>query len=65
MSVMRLVEVSCDGPDDATDCPESRGWNAAGTAAALRARMRGDGWLCAGPGGVDRCRDCRNHAKEK
>jgi hypothetical protein len=64
VSVLQLVEVSCDGrPLDSggiEDCPDSSGWSGYGTAAELRARMRDDGWAVGLPGGFDRCPNCRD-----
>lgn len=64
MSVHRLVEVRCNGPDDTTDCPDSAAWSGH-IASEVRGRMREDGWLCAGPGGIDRCPGCRETALPK
>ncbi|RKR92643.1 hypothetical protein BDK92_7085 [Micromonospora pisi] len=59
MSVHRLVEVRCNGPANADlGCPDDAAWTGV-SVAEVRERMRTDGWLCAGPGGIDRCPGCR------
>lgn len=60
MSVRKdIVEVVCDGPDRATECPGSRAWTDYGNAVSLRISMAEDGWLTAQRGGLDHCPDCR------
>lgn len=56
---MGFVEVVCDGPDFATDCPNNKAWMDAGPASDLRKRMREDGWAVGLPGGTDRCPKCK------
>ncbi|MWA08816.1 hypothetical protein [Streptomyces sp. BA2] len=58
------VEVSCDGPDESRDCPESaavRARFASLTAAEVRADGRADGWVRPRRGGrlVDLCPACQ------
>ncbi len=60
MTANASVEVSCDGPTPGDECPDSAAWADYGTAADLRARMRGDGWQTGLPGGIDRCPQCRS-----
>lgn len=60
------VEVSCDGPDEQTDCPDSAAVHArfaSVTAAQVRADGRKDGWSTRrGPGLRDVCPACRASA---
>jgi hypothetical protein len=61
MSVIKgFIEVICDGPDEATECPGSKAWMDAGPTPRLRKRMKDeDGWAVALPGGFDRCPKCK------
>ena len=57
------VEVSCDGPDEATDCPDSAAIPirfGSMTPRQVRADGREDGWVRRRRGGglVDLCRNC-------
>lgn len=57
------VEVSCDGPDDQTDCPDSAAVSArtaSRTARQVRADGRADGWTRRRRGGrlIDLCPGC-------
>jgi hypothetical protein len=58
------VEVSCDGPDEQTDCPDSAAVRArfgSVTAAQVRADGRKDGWgTRRDPGLRDVCPACRS-----
>ncbi|MFD1277335.1 hypothetical protein [Streptomyces kaempferi] len=63
------VEVSCDGPDEQTDCPDSAAVRAAFTsmtAKQVRADGREDGWTTRRvPGHLrDMCPACRSHRLE-
>jgi hypothetical protein len=57
------VEVSCDGPDEQTDCPDSAAVRASftsRTAPQVRADGHADGWTTRrGPGLRDVCPACR------
>lgn len=58
------VEVSCDGPDEQTDCPDSaaiRASYASRTARQVRADGRADGWTVRRAAGrlLDVCPACR------
>lgn len=57
------VEVSCDGPDEQTDCPDSAAVRASFTsmtAPQVRADGREDGWTTRrAPGLRDVCPACR------
>ncbi len=60
------VEVSCDGPDEKTDCPDSaavRSRVTSYTAPQVRADGRRQGWAVRRRNGhiVDLCPACRTH----
>lgn len=60
------VEISCDGPDESRDCPDSAAVRArftSLTAAEVRADGRTDGWVLRRRGGrrVDLCPTCKTN----
>ena len=67
------IEVSCDGPPDGGDCPDSAAFHAIGatwTAREMRADGRRDGWITRrAPGRLldicPRCRTTPDHATEE
>lgn len=58
MSVIRVIEIKCDGPDGGA-CPDSAAWTDYCDAADLRQRMRADGWKTGERYGLDQCPQCR------
>jgi hypothetical protein len=60
------TEISCDGPDEQTDCPHSAAISArfgSITARQVRADGRTDGWTTRRRNGrlADLCPNCRTH----